>query len=274
MMIFSCRCNRSECLSTHAFALALDLGMDSPFCFPPRRMAFPDVHLDLVELRFLGFVGSMAFIRRNWEAFILFAVGLLMLCSLEVVKEAPVVDYRYGLVGELLLFFDDYFHVVTPVVLPVSVVLVVLYCFLPVQSQLKRSLVDAYAIFMVVRILMLFLLLNLLLFAGSIDAELLIIQLFVFLPSLLLMWGWIYWRFDLYYFRSHGRRMFLFMSLGEALPTVYDYFLASFVSLLSNTLAGFSGRTRLSRTLIFIHGVMMWDVMGLIFSRAIALAVR
>jgi hypothetical protein len=68
--------------------------------------------------------------------------------------------------------------------------------------------------------------------------------------------------------------MFLFMSLGEALPTVYDYFLASFVSLLSNTLAGFSGRTRLSRTLIFIHGVMMWDVMGLIFSRAIALAVR
>jgi hypothetical protein len=237
-------------------------------------MAFPDVHLDLVELRFLGFVGSMAFIRRNWEAFILFAVGLLMLCSLEVVKEAPVVDYRYGLVGELLSFFDDYFHVVTPVVLPVSVVLVVLYCFLPVQSQLKRSLVDAYALFMVVRILMLFLLLNLLLFAGSIDAELLIIQLFVFLPSLLLMWGWIYWRFDLYYFRSHGRRMFLFMSLGEALPTVYDYFLASFVSLLSNTLAGFSGRTRLSRTLIFIHGVMMWDVMGLIFSRAIALAVR
>ena len=221
-------------------------------------MAFPDVHLDLVELRFLGFVGSMAFIRRNWEAFILFAVGLLMLCSLEVVKEAPVVDYRYGLVGELLSFFDDYFHVVTPVVLPVSVVLVVLYCFLPVQSQLKRSLVDAYALFMVVRILMLFL----------------IIQLFVFLPSLLLMWGWIYWRFDLYYFRSHGRRMFLFMSLGEALPTVYDYFLASFVSLLSNTLAGFSGRTRLSRTLIFIHGVMMWDVMGLIFSRAIALAVR
>ena len=101
-------------------------------------MAFPDVHLDLVELRFLGFVGSMAFIRRNWEAFILFAVGLLMLCSLEVVKEAPVVDYRYGLVGELLLFFDEYFHVVTPVVLPVSVVLVVLYCFFACPISIKK----------------------------------------------------------------------------------------------------------------------------------------
>ena len=68
--------------------------------------------------------------------------------------------------------------------------------------------------------------------------------------------------------------MFLFSALGEALPTVYDYFWASFVSLLSNILAGFAGRIRLARTLIFIHGIMIWHVMGLILSRSIVLAVR
>jgi hypothetical protein len=105
-------------------------------------------------------------------------------------------------------------------------------------------------------------------------AELLVIQLFLFLPSLLSMWGWNYWRFDLYSFEPNGKPMFLFSALGEALPTVFDYFLASFVSLLSNILAVFAGRIQLARTLIFIHGIMMWDVMGLILSRSIVLAVR
>ena len=145
---------------------------------------------------------------------------------------------------------------------------------MPAQSRLRRALIDIFALFYLIRVFLLFILLNVLLFARTTDAELLAIQLFMFLPSLLLMWGWIYWRFDLSSMRSKGQPMFLFSALGEALPTVYDYFLASFVSLLSNTLSGFAGRTRLARTLIFAHGIMMWDVMGLILSRAIALAVR
>jgi hypothetical protein len=216
----------------------------------------------------------MAFVRRNWEIFVLLAVGLLLFGSLAVVKEAPVSSFRHSLVGELLSLFNIYFHVVTPVVVPVSLVLAVVCCSMPAQSPLRRSLIDAYALFYMIRVFLLFILLNVLLFARTPDSELLAIQLFLFLPSLLLMWGWIYWRFDAFSLRSRGQPMFLFSSLGEALPTVYDYFLASFVSLLSNTLAGFAGRTRLSRTLIFIHGIMMWDVMGLILSRTIALAIR
>ena len=56
-----------------------------------------------------------------------------------------------------------------------------------------------------------------------------------------------------------------------ATPAIYDYFLVSFTSLISSTLNGFSGNTRTARTLIFAHGVMMWDIMGLILTRAIAL---
>jgi hypothetical protein len=169
---------------------------------------------------------------------------------------------------------DTYFHVVTPVLAPISIVLACVCCSMPAQSRLRRTLIDTFALFYLIRVFLLFILLNILLFARATDAELLVVQLFLFLPSLLLMWGWIYWRFDLYSLKSRGRPMFLFLYLGDSLPIAYDYFLASFVSLLSNTLAGFAGRTRLSRTLIFIHGIMMWDVMGLILSRAIALAVR
>jgi hypothetical protein len=216
----------------------------------------------------------MAFVRRNWEVFIFLAVGLLLLESLAVVKSVPVSSYRDGLVGELLPLFDSYFQVVTPILAPISIVLACVCCSMPAQSRLRRTLIDTFALFYLIRVFLLFILLNILLFARTTDAELLVVQLFLFLPSLLLMWGWIYWRFDLYSLKSRGRPMFLFLYLGDSLPIAYDYFLASFVSLLSNTLAGFAGRTRLSRTLIFIHGIMMWDVIGLILSRAIALAVR
>ena len=216
----------------------------------------------------------MTFVRRNWEVFVFLVVGLLLLESLAVVKAAPLAGYRYDLVGELLSLFDAYFQVVTPVLFPISIVLACVCCAMPVQSPLRRSLIDGYALFCMIRVFLIFILLNILLLARTTDAELLVVQLFLFLPALLLIWGWIYWRFDLYSFGSRGQPMFLFLYLGESMPIVYDYFLASFVSLLSNTLAGFAGRTRLSRTLIFIHGIMMWDVMGLILSRAIALAVR
>jgi hypothetical protein len=216
----------------------------------------------------------MAFVKRNWEIFVLLAVGLLLVESLAVVKSVPVSGYRDGLVGEILPLFDAYFHVVTPVLVPITIVLACVCCSMPVQSRMRRKLIDTFALFYFIRVFLLFILLNILLFARTTDAELLLAQLFLFLPSLLLMWGWIYWRFDLYSLRSREQPMFLFLYLGESLPIAYDYFLASFVSLLSNTLAGFAGRTRLSRTLIFIHGIMMWDVMGLMLTRAIALAVR
>ena len=216
----------------------------------------------------------MAFVRRNWEVFVLLVVGLLLLESLAVIKAVPVSSHRHSLVDELLSFFDAYFHVATPALFTTSIGLAFVCFLMPAQSRLRRLFIDVFALIFLIRVFSLFILLNVLLFARTTAAELLAIQLFLFLPSLLLMWGWIYWRFDLYSLKSKGQPMFLFSALGSALPTVYDYFLASCVSLLSNTLAGFAGRTRLARTLIFIHGIMMWDVMGLILSRSIALAVR
>jgi hypothetical protein len=157
----------------------------------------------------------MAFVRRNWEVFLFLAVGLLLLESLAVVKAVPVSSFRHSLVGVLLSLFDGYFHVVTPVLIPVSIVLACVCCSMPAQSRLRRALIDTFALFYVIRVFLVFFLLNILLFARTTDAELLVVQLFLFLPSLLLMWGWIYWRFDFYFMSSRGQPMFLFLYLGE-----------------------------------------------------------
>ena len=118
---------------------------------------------------------------------------------------------------------------------------------------------------------LLFLLINLLIFLRMPDHAQLILQLVIFLPCLLLMWGWVYWRVDIGSQIANGKGIFDFKLAGGISPTIYDYFLVSFTSLISSTLNGFSGKTRAARTLIFVHGVMMWDVMGLMLSRAIAL---
>ena len=56
------------------------------------------------------------------------------------------------------------------------------------------------------------------------------------------------------------------------MPPPYDYFIASFTSLLAATLDNFNGKTRFARMLIYLQGIMIWDIMALTLSRAIALA--
>jgi hypothetical protein len=135
---------------------------------------------------------------------------------------------------------------------------------------MRRTLIDYYAIWYSIRILMTFILINLLLFIPVPDHSLLALQVVLFLPCLLMIWGWIYWRLDQAAAQTTGESMFLFSGQTTSSTSVYDYFLASFNSLLSHTLSGFSGRTRTARSLIFVHGIMIWDVMGLILTRAIA----
>jgi hypothetical protein len=131
--------------------------------------------------------------------------------------------------------------------------------------------VDIYAIWYIFRIADLFILINLIIFLRVSDHAQLILQLFIFLACLLMMWGWIYWRVDIGSQIASGKAIFDFKLPDRAPPTIYDYFLVSFTSLISNTLNGFSGKTRTARTLIFVHGLMMWDMMGLMLTRAIAL---
>ena len=50
-----------------------------------------------------------------------------------------------------------------------------------------------------------------------------------------------------------------------------DYLIASFSSVFSASISGIKGRSARARVLILLHGFMIFDIMGLTFSRAVAL---
>ena len=131
---------------------------------------------------------------------------------------------------------------------------------------------DVMYLLMVVRLLLLFSVLNLMIFLPPADPVLLFVQLLLFLPCLLCVWGWIYWRVDSYFVASGFGRIFSSSTSGDEIPPAFDYFIASFTSLLTQTLDNFNATTRFGRVLIFAHGLMVWDIMALTLSRAIALA--
>jgi hypothetical protein len=89
------------------------------------------------------------------------------------------------------------------------------------------------------------------------------------LPYLLLVWGWIYWRLD-GVGRAARRPLFRFDVEGEV-PRPLDYFVASFSSVLSPTVFAIRGNSVRARVLVIVHGLMIYNVMGLTFSRAVAL---
>lgn len=210
-------------------------------------------------------------LRRNWEAFIFVFIGQLLVASLQMSGDLSESDSRYVLVKKLVDILSFFKARVMPVLHPLAWPLVACYCVLPLSTKWRRLLADIYALWFIVRISVLFLLINLVIFFKVPDHAQLIAQLLIFLACLLAMWGWIYWRVDTGSRIASGEAMFDFKLPEGTSPTIYDYFLVSFTSLISNTLNGFSGKTRTARTLIFVHGLMMWDVMGLMLTRAIAL---
>jgi hypothetical protein len=54
-------------------------------------------------------------------------------------------------------------------------------------------------------------------------------------------------------------------------PRPIDYLVASFSSVFSASINGVKGRSARARTLILLHGFVIYDVMGLTLSRAVAL---
>ena len=144
--------------------------------------------------------------------------------------------------------------------------------FLPLTPLRRRFLIDTVFVLVIIRLLLLFGILNIMIFLPPSDRVLLFAQLLLFLPCLLLVWGWIYWRVDTRSVSLGRGRIFTSSTSEDDIPPPYDYFIASFTSLLTTTLDNFNGKTRFARTLILLHGVMMWDIMALTLSRAIALA--
>ena len=212
------------------------------------------------------------FLHRNWEVLLLCLVLALQLFSGDLFLLASRKATPYSLLNYSIAFLAYLRQYIVPVILPILVGAAFACFFLPLSERRRRLLVDAMVALVILRLLMLFGILNLMIFLPPSDRVLLFSQLLLFLPCLLLVWGWIYWRFDTHSVSLGRGRIFTSSTSEDDIPPPYDYFIASFTSLLTTTLDNFNGKTRFARTLIFVHGVMMWDIMALTLSRAIALA--
>ena len=212
------------------------------------------------------------FISRNWEILLLCFVLVFQIFSGDLFLLASRKATPYSLLNSSIAFLAYLRQYVVPIMLPVLVGAAFACLFFPLSQRRRRLLIDTMYALVAFRLLMLFGVLNLMIFLPPSDRILLFSQLLLFLPCLLLIWGWIYWRVDTHSVSLGRGRIFTSSTSEDDIPPPYDYFIASFTSLLTTTLDNFNGKTRFARTLIFLHGVMMWDIMALTLSRAIALA--
>ena len=130
--------------------------------------------------------------------------------------------------------------------------------------------IDLMGIFLTLRCLVIFLILNLLLLSHLKAGGLLLMQLILFIPVITIDFGWIYWRLDSAA-RLKGRNHIRFDDEMGELDT-FDYYHASAMTLLQFEPSGAKPTSRLMKTLFVIHGVMMLDLVALTLSRAIGLA--
>jgi hypothetical protein len=205
----------------------------------------------------------------NWEGIYFFAVGILLLFQeyyLTVEISGVITNSR---------FLALYTHF-TASILFANRFLVApflgffLYASLRSTSLgLPRRLCDLLGVYYLMRMVTLLIGLNILIFDVTSSRYVLITQLLFFLPYSLLVWGWVYWRLDTGAGRK-CRQLFRLDIEGEN-PRPVDYLIASFSSVFSASISAIKGRSARARVLILLHGFVIYDVMGLTLSRAVAL---
>jgi hypothetical protein len=210
-------------------------------------------------------------LRIRWE--ILFFVFVFVLLGFQVLSLYLDIQSFSNAHGAIAFFvgFESFVATrLTYVSLPLILFpLAYLFCRSkrPAWARLYLDFLGAYVVF---RLVIQFIGLNILVFDSVTSRFLLISQVLLFLPYSLLIWGWIYWRLDSIA-RASDRPLFHLDCESVAPPRPIDYFVASFSSVFSATINAIKGNSARARTLILLHGFMIYDIMGLTLSRAVAL---
>ena len=206
----------------------------------------------------------------RWEELFFFVVfALLCFENLAFVSNA---EFFSSLHGAISTFTSFEFFVVRRLSFATVPLVVLPLAYLYVcqgRPHWSRRYLDILGIYFVVRMTTQLIGLNILVFDFTTSRFVLITQLLFFLPYSLLVWGWIYWRLDTSA-GSKRRQLFRLDIEGENARPI-DYLVASFSSVFSASISGIKGRSARARVLILLHGFVIYDVMGLTLSRAVAL---
>lgn len=214
--------------------------------------------------------GIRAQMSRRWEElFFLVAIFLLLLQLTFFYTDISTLADLHGAIAWFAaldtLIVSRFAYLTTPIFLPPLLFLLLT----GKDTSWRRRYLDLLGVYVACRLIAQVIGLNILVFDSITPRFLLITQLLFFLPYSLLVWGWIYWRLD-HNARNRPRPFFRLDCCGEV-PRPIDYFVAAFSSVFSASISGIKGNYARSRILILVHGLMIYDVMGLTLSRAVAL---
>lgn len=211
------------------------------------------------------------FVSRQWEE--LFFLFLFLLLGLQVVIFVADTKPAFSSVGGAVAIFSSFESFIANYFSYVSAPLILapLLCLTVAggRPEWSRRYLDFVGLYIVARMFIQLIGLNLLVFDSVTPRFALITQLLFFLPYSLLVWGWIYWRLDR--FASASDRRLFRLDCERDIPRPIDYLVASFSSVFSASISGIKGRSARARILILVHGFFVYDVMGLTLSRAVAL---
>ena len=207
----------------------------------------------------------------HWEE--IFFLALFSLLSFQVVffvsDTKSILGSNGGAVAAFASFESFILTTASYITLPLIVVPLVCLVLYHSRSPWVRRYLDFAGIYIAARMLIQLVGLNLLVFDRDSPRFALITQLLFFLPYSLLIWGWIYWRLDT--FASAEHRRYFRLDCERENPRPIDYLVASFSSVFSASISAIKGRSARARMLIIIHGFVVYDIMGLTLSRAVAL---
>lgn len=207
---------------------------------------------------------------RHWEIY--FFLTAFALLSLQVYLFNADIDSLSDLHGAIALFADFEAFVANRLAYICAPAIFFPLAFLLAcgrQPAWRRRYLDILGWYLILRMAIQLIGLNILAFDSVTPKFLLITQLLFFLPYSLSIWGWIYWRLDV--IARSKSRLFFRLDCEGSQPRPIDYFVASFSSVFSATISGIKGNSVRARVLILVHGFLIYDIMGLTLSRAIAL---
>ena len=206
----------------------------------------------------------------RWEALVFIAIELTLIYGVEIFGKVHSVSSG-NLASELVFgaeaFMQKYWY---PISIPTFNGILILGILSRTNSRRYRACLDTLGVYSCARIIMNFCIINTMLFVKTNTPSILLLQSGLFLPVLLVLWGWIYWRFSPPN-KPEGKSLFRLANTYSN-TIAYDYFLHSFRTIMAKNVIGITGANRVGTTLILFHEIMVWDILALIFSRAIGLA--
>jgi hypothetical protein len=212
-----------------------------------------------------------SYLSRHWEEiFFLLLYSLLILQVLFFITDTKsILGNNGGVVAAFVAFESFVLTIASYTAVPLLIVPLVCLVVSHGRPAWARTYLDSIGTYFAARMFIQLVGLNLLVFDRESPRFSLITQLLFFLPYSLLIWGWIYWRLDNYASAVNHRYFKLDCEWDN--PRPIDYLVASFSSVFSASISSIKGRSARARILIIVHGFVVYDIMGLTLSRAVAL---